>query len=92
MEQTPSLTMSIASQSPTRQATPNPEFITQTSASPPLDTEGQSSTAAGRAFQHGLDKGNLEQEVGQVLGTLNSWWGGVKKQVSARDQPIAVPC
>ena len=38
-------------------------------------------TTAERAFQHGLDRGNLEQEVGQVLGTLNSWWGGVKQQV-----------
>lgn len=30
----------------------------------------------------GLEKNNLETEVHQVMGTLNSWWGGVKKQVS----------
>lgn len=39
-------------------------------------------TTVQTAFQHGLDRGNLEQEVGQVRGTFNSWWGGVKKQVS----------
>jgi hypothetical protein len=30
----------------------------------------------------GLSREALEQEVGQVMGTLSSWWGGVKKQVS----------
>lgn len=34
-----------------------------------------------KALQAGLNKESFEQEVGQVLGTLNSWWGGVKKQV-----------
>jgi hypothetical protein len=29
-----------------------------------------------------ISRANLETEVGQVLGTFNSWWGGVKKQVS----------
>lgn len=38
-------------------------------------------TARERALG-GLDKNNLETEVHQVMGTLNSWWGGVKKQVS----------
>ena len=33
-----------------------------------------------RAYQYGLDRGNLEQEINQVMGTLNNWWGGVKKQ------------
>lgn len=45
-----------------------------------IKTEAQ--TARERAFQHGLDKNNFETEVHQVMGTLNSWWGGVKKQVS----------
>lgn len=38
-------------------------------------------SARERAFQHGLDKNNFETEVHQVMGTLNSWWGGMKKQV-----------
>jgi hypothetical protein len=38
-------------------------------------------TARERALG-GLEKNNLETEVHQVMGTLNSWWGGVKKQVS----------
>ena len=29
----------------------------------------------------GLSREALELEVSQVLGTFNSWWGGVKKQV-----------
>ena len=40
-------------------------------------------TARERALG-GLEKNNLETEVHQVMGTLNSWWGGVKKQVSWR--------
>lgn len=46
------------------------------------DTKTEAQTARERAFQHGLDKNNFETEVHQVMGTLNSWWGGVKKQVS----------
>jgi hypothetical protein len=38
-------------------------------------------TSIQKAIQAGLNKESFEQEVGQVLGTLNSWWGGVKKQV-----------
>lgn len=41
----------------------------------------ESKTARERALA-GLDKDNFETEVHQVMGTLNSWWGGVKKQVS----------
>jgi len=37
-------------------------------------------TAKERALA-GLDKNNFETEVHQVMGTLNNWWGGVKKQV-----------
>ncbi|ORX34955.1 hypothetical protein BD324DRAFT_593306 [Kockovaella imperatae] len=37
-------------------------------------------TTAQRAFQNGLSRENLEQEVNQVMGTFNSWWGGLKKQ------------
>ncbi|KAK8844648.1 hypothetical protein IAR55_006495 [Kwoniella newhampshirensis] len=39
-----------------------------------------SPTTIQRAFQQSLNRENLEEEVGQVIGTLNSWWGGVKKQ------------
>jgi len=41
--------------------------------------------AVERARQHGLYTGNIEEEVGQVFGTLSSWggslWGAAKKQV-----------
>lgn len=37
---------------------------------------------ASQSLQQTLSINNLEQEVGQVIGTFNSWWGGVKKQVS----------
>jgi hypothetical protein len=47
----------------------------------PATTTGLQTTVE-RAFQHGLNRANLEQEVGQVMGTLSGWWGGVKKQVS----------
>jgi hypothetical protein len=42
---------------------------------------GEVKTARERALA-GLDKNNFETEVHQVMGTLNNWWGGVKKQVS----------
>jgi hypothetical protein len=50
-------------------------------ANQPATTTGVQTTVE-RAFQHGLNRANLEQEVGQVMGTLSGWWGGVKKQVS----------
>jgi hypothetical protein len=34
-----------------------------------------------KALQAGINKDSFEQEVGQVLDTFSSWWGGVKKQV-----------
>ena len=48
----------------------------------PSGTSAQVPNTAQRAFQHGLSRENLEQEVHQVMGTFNSWWGGFKKQVS----------
>ncbi|WVQ93924.1 hypothetical protein IAU59_001002 [Kwoniella sp. CBS 9459] len=66
---------------------------TSTSNTAPIGTregvQSQSSDATGtnnaastvqRAFTQSLNRGNFEEEVGQVMGTLNSWWGGVKKQ------------
>lgn len=38
-------------------------------------------STAERAFQYGLKRDHLEEELGQVMGSFNSWWGGVKKQV-----------
>lgn len=32
-------------------------------------------------LQQSINRDNFQEEVGQVMGTLNSWWGGVKKQV-----------
>lgn len=32
-------------------------------------------------LQQSINRENFQEEVGQVMGTLNSWWGGVKKQV-----------
>jgi hypothetical protein len=48
-------------------------------------------TARERALA-GLDKNNFETEVHQVMGTLNSWWGGVKKQVRHRIVHYSVRC
>lgn len=45
-----------------------------------MKSEPEVKTARERALA-GLDKNNFETEVHQVMGTLNSWWGGVKKQV-----------
>ncbi|EIW73181.1 hypothetical protein TREMEDRAFT_59343 [Tremella mesenterica DSM 1558] len=51
-------------------------------------TDSSSWTTVERAFQHGLDRENFEQEVGQVMGTFNNWWGGVKKQSASALQII----
>ena len=45
-------------------------------------SSNQEATTAQRAFQSGLSRENLEQEMNQVMGTFNSWWGGFKKQAS----------
>jgi hypothetical protein len=98
MEQAPGLTMNPPSvpPSPGPPSAPNPASHIKSSTPNPSDTipsgSGTSSsseivtptpkTAAERGFGHGLDRGNLEAEVTQVMGTLNNWWGGVKKQVS----------
>lgn len=50
---------------------------------------GQEKSARERAFEYGLDRNNFETEVHQVMGTLNSWWGGVKKQVSGEMGTVA---
>jgi hypothetical protein len=50
---------------------------------------GEIKTARERALA-GLDKNNFETEVHQVMGTLNNWWGGVKKQV--RQDVLEVRC
>ncbi|WVF66303.1 hypothetical protein IAT40_001043 [Kwoniella sp. CBS 6097] len=46
----------------------------------PGTTPGNAASTVQRAFTQSLDRSNFEEEVGQVMGTLNSWWGGVKKQ------------
>lgn len=48
---------------------------------PTPDAVQPSVTSASHLLQQSLSINNLEQEVGQVMGTFNSWWGGVKKQV-----------
>lgn len=40
--------------------------------------------ALGRAQQHGFYQGNFEEEVGQVVKSLGSFWGGFKARVSER--------
>lgn len=48
----------------------------------PAVTENQPNEAANaNEAGAGLSREALELEVSQVLGTFNSWWGGVKKQV-----------
>ncbi len=71
---------------------PSPDNLAQERPSSPTETIRLSiettpdslipRTTAERAFQHGLEPGNLQQEVGEVMGVFNSWWGGLKKQVS----------
>jgi hypothetical protein len=53
---------------------------------PSSRSEPEVKTARERALA-GLDKNNFETEVHQVMGTLNSWWGGVKKQVRVTGLP-----
>lgn len=38
--------------------------------------------ALGRAQQHGFYQGNFEEEIGQVVKSLGSFWGGFKARVS----------
>ncbi|WWD22804.1 hypothetical protein CI109_107298 [Kwoniella shandongensis] len=58
--------------------------IPASSAARPINPEGSPSSPSTvqRAFQHGLNRENLEEEVGQVIGTLNSWWGGSASALS----------
>ncbi|KAL7420285.1 hypothetical protein Q5752_005254 [Cryptotrichosporon argae] len=44
--------------------------------------------ATSKIAQHGLYQGSLEEEVGQVMGTLGSFWGGLKKQSASALQTI----
>ena len=62
-----------------------PEPSEASSSIHPVDSRPENDgpqSAMERGFQHGLDRSNFEREVVQVMGTLNSWWGGVKRQVS----------
>ncbi|WRT63501.1 uncharacterized protein IL334_000406 [Kwoniella shivajii] len=49
------------------------ESTTPTPSNAPTRTVQQS-------LQSSINRNNFSEEVGQVMGTLNSWWGGVKKQ------------
>lgn len=71
-------TSTITPDTPTKDDSAAKEKDIADGGAPKIETQ----TARERAFQHGLDKNNFETEVHQVMGTLNSWWGGVKKQVS----------
>lgn len=64
-----------------KDATPE-RAVSPTPTIKPTENQARQETTAERAFQLGLSPKALEEEVGQVLGSLNSWWGGVKKQVS----------
>ena len=77
-ETTPTLEASLSSNS-----TPNStdKGHSDDAIRPNDGSAGPATVAAGqRAAQLGLSRAQLEQEVGQVMGNLNSWWGGVKKQ------------
>lgn len=81
-------TSSLASTSTITPDTPPKDVGADSTNDVTKDPAGDGAQKAGgqsareRAFQNGLDKNNFETEVHQVMGTLNSWWGGVKKQVS----------
>lgn len=96
MEQAAALTMSDKTPAPTREATPAPPTTTDAKATPPTPSDtaaapatastaadaSTSPTIAERASQHGLYSGNFEEEVGQVMRGLGSFWGGFKAKVS----------
>ncbi|WWC58000.1 uncharacterized protein I303_100535 [Kwoniella dejecticola CBS 10117] len=77
-----------ASTTPPRPASPAETIHAPTSTSTVASetpAAAQSSNAAStrtvqQALQQSINRNNFEEEVGQVMGTLNSWWGGVKKQ------------
>jgi flagellar biosynthesis/type III secretory pathway protein FliH len=46
--------------------------------------QSAANTARARAQQHGFYQGNIEEELGQVVKSLGSFWGGFKAKVCAR--------
>ncbi|WVQ73991.1 hypothetical protein IAR50_003572 [Cryptococcus sp. DSM 104548] len=61
--------------------TPKPANPTPPSQEAPAESSSAPTTnQAPNVFQQSLNKENFQEEVGQVLGSFNSWWGGVKKQ------------
>jgi hypothetical protein len=97
MEQAPALSMTpetpimldgpvesnVEARSPGDAASSTAAIVTPSS-NPVISVAAQGQPQAStvqRSLQASLNKESFEQEVGQVMGTLNSWWGGVKKQV-----------
>lgn len=84
MDQAVSLTMSDKTAPPTREATPVPaDARTQgadgASAAKPTSADGTAAATASSGVQdHGLYSGSFEEEVGQVVKSLGSFWGGFK--------------
>ena len=70
---------SVEKQTPPTPASPA-ETVRPDTSSPP-DAPVLANPEPQPAAQLGLSRASLEQEVGQVMGSLNSWWGGVAKQV-----------
>lgn len=75
----PSETQAVSAESKSGDASstvdaPSPGALVDSAPKPP---------SAQNAIQQSISRANLETEVGQVLGTFNSWWGGVKKQASS---------
>ena len=58
----------------------------------PESTSDATTPTATTTAAAGLSREALEEEVSQVLGTFNSWWGGVKKQASSLEDHSDVVC
>lgn len=88
MEQAAALTMSDKTAPPTREATPAPKEPKEESAtSTPTATTSATTSSSEAAdatptLSQRLYTGNFEEEVGQVMKGLGSFWGGFKAKVS----------
>lgn len=92
MDQAVALTMSDKTAPPSREGTPVPKAAAAAAPAEPevpatasATAETSASTAASplqavqqRAQEHGLYSGSFEEEVGQVVKSLGSFWGGFK--------------
>jgi hypothetical protein len=99
MEQAAALTMSDKTAPPSREATPGPKANQDTKGAEipaPLTSDSASTSTTDTAtppaaadssqtLSQRLYAGNFEEEVGQVMKGLGSFWGGFKAKVGGGD-------